>query len=102
MKQLLIAASALAFAAGLSAPAFAESAAQCTAMFKTGDVNHDGWIDGDETGPYIAAMKKAGLMADDANHDNKLNADEFRAACEAGAFKGLPQLHSTPAGPKAN
>ena len=47
-------------------------------------------------------MKKAGLMAADANRDNKLNADEFRAACEKGAFDGLPQLHSKPAGPKAN
>ncbi|MGC2200128.1 MAG: EF-hand domain-containing protein [Stellaceae bacterium] len=101
MKQLLFAASALALAVGLSASAFAQtSVAECTAIFEKADTNHDGWIDGDEVTPYIGAMKKAGLIALDANHDDKLNADEFQAACLKGAFNGLPQLYSAPKGLK--
>jgi hypothetical protein len=88
MKQLLFAASALAFAVGLSAPVFAApSAAECTAMFEVADANDDGWVAG--AAAYLDAMKKAGLIELDANRDRKLNADEFQAACMKDVFKDM-------------
>ena len=90
MKKLLIAASTLAFAVGLSAPAFAETKApDCQAMFAEVDANDNGWVDGAEAKPFLDAIKKAGLESVDANTDGFLNVDEFIEACEKGAFKDL-------------
>ncbi len=91
MKRLLTTAAALALALTFSAPVFAATATECTAMFTKADVNHNGSIDGAEAVPYIAALKKAGMSADDANSDGKLSAAEFQKGCEADAFKDMPK-----------
>jgi len=89
MKTLLIAASAMALAIGLSAPAFAQtSAADCTAMFEKVDASGAGSISGDVAKPYLDAMAKANLKT---NADGTITADEFSAACESDTFTGMAQ-----------
>jgi len=89
MKTLLLAASAMTLAIGLSAPAFAQtSAADCTAMFEKVDVDGAGSISGDVAKPYLDAMGKANLKT---NADGTITADEFSAACESDTFTGMTQ-----------
>ena len=99
MKKLFLAASAVALGFGLSAPAFATTAAECHAAWVKADADNDGAIDGDEIGPYAQAAKKAGL---NIANDGKITQAEFTPACEKGVFDGLPQLHAAPKGPRAN
>jgi hypothetical protein len=88
MKQLLLAASTMALAIALSAPAFAETSnADCKAIFHKADFNNDDWLRGDEAKLYLSAMDKAGLKR--ANADGKLNEGEFIAACEKDVFKDV-------------
>ncbi len=90
--QKILGATAIALVLGFSLPAFADtSEADCRAMYSTVDADNNGWIEGDEAKPYLAAMEKAGLKSADANTDGKLNADEFLNACMKDAFKDMPK-----------
>ena len=89
MKTLLLAASAMTLALGLSAPAFAQtSAADCTAMFTKLDADGAGSISGDVAKPYVDAMAKANMKT---AADGTITADEFATACESDTFKGMTQ-----------
>ena len=84
MKQLLlIVALPLSL---LATPAFAAmSQADCEAMWKKADTNGDGSVAGAEAKMFTEAMTGANMKAKDATGE-KIEADEFLKACQAGTF----------------
>jgi hypothetical protein len=79
MRKLLVAATMAATALAVL-PAFAESDADCQAMWAKADVNHDGVLSDAEAMRYSAAMRvsEAKMPA-----DGKLTQAAFMDACKA-------------------
>ncbi len=89
MKMLLLVASAMTLAIGISAPAFAQTSADdCTAMFVKVDADGAGSITGDVAKPYVDAMTKADMKT---ATDGTITADEFATACESDTFKDMAE-----------
>ena len=79
-KLLLIVALPLSL---LAAPTFAAmSQADCEAMWKKADTNGDGSVTGAEAKMFTEAMTGVNMKPKDATGE-KLEADEFLAACQA-------------------
>lgn len=89
MKKILLTAAACLF---ISAPAFAMTDADCTAMWKQADTNADGTLNGTEGDRYAAWMRLAdkpmaeGTMLNEAMFQENCKADLFAtAALDEGA-----------------